>query len=718
MFKNKYCAFAIFFVIISTFSVSEEPAKLRGFTTAAASRQLQLEDQLKSTLKPENAEKQLQFITSRPHRVGTEGARITAEYIKDQLISFGLPAEIKTYTAYVPAPVSVSVELLTPVRESIPTTEDRIEGDEFTDHVAEHPGWNGYSPSGEATGEVVYAGHGSEEELQYIQSLGIDLHGKILLMRYFETGEGTKLRNAEHFGAAGVVLYSDPQEDGYRYGDVYPKGDWRPPGAIMRRYISPPYNGDPLSPGFPSTDNAKRLRPEDTPLPKIPVLPISYRSAERILSFLNGPVARYSMQGALPLTYKLGAGPAKLHIKTEMDNRDRPVLNVLSRIEGEEYPDQWIIVSNHHDAWIFGAGDPSSGTASLLEFARGLGELMHQGYRPKRTLVIAFWDGEEMGDLGSTEWVEEHNDELLKKAVACINMDSSVFNTDRPLTVSASPLLHTIFRDASRNIADPKTGKTMFEAWRDLQNEYKDTPSVDGWGKLFDPSQTLKEPWIFESPSDDAGAFFDALALPASDMYYGGDYGMYHSIYENFHWMKTIVDPTFKYHIAMALLQGFVSLRLANADLVPFDYANEAHYWRIAYDKLRQSAKEKGKVLPYSQETSRLIDLWLKEANSFEQQRDRVLNPGCANAPTWKELNSRMYLAPRDFYDAQGLPDHKTERNLWSGSGGILPGLNDALEKNDKKLLAEETSVYLQALRTRIKSLQTIRSLLNAACTK
>jgi N-acetylated-alpha-linked acidic dipeptidase len=363
---------------------------------------------------------------------------------------------------------------------------------------------------------------------------------------------------------------------------------------------------------------------------------------------------------------------------------------VLSRIQGESQPDQWIIVGNHHDAWIYGAGDPSSGTASLLEFARGLGELIQQGFRPKRTLILAFWDAEEMIYGGSEEYVEQYSDELLKKAVACINMDSSVFNTQRPLSVNAHPLLHKLFREAAANIKDPKTGHTLFEAWRDLQNQYKNTPGVDGWGYFFDPNRELKEPWIFESPADDAAPFFNFLALPASDMYYGADYGMYHSIYENFHWMKTVVDPTFEYHIVMALLQGYASLRLANADVIPLDYVNEAQYWRMGYNKLRTQYKN----IPRFQEAMHLIDVWEREAKALQQRRT-----GTA------EWNRKLFLITRDFYVKDGLPGHLTERNLWAGSDGFLPGLSAALEKKDSTLLQKQTEIYINALQKRVRSL-------------
>jgi N-acetylated-alpha-linked acidic dipeptidase len=329
--------------------------------------------------------------------------------------------------------------------------------------------------------------------------------------------------------------------------------------------------------------------------------------------------------------------------------------------------------------------------------------------------VLAFWDAEEMLLGGSTEWLEHHKEELLQKAVACINMDSSVFNTDRPLSVSAHPLLHRLFREVTRKINDPKTGMSMFDAWRDRQNEYRHTPSVDGWGYFFNPDQELKEPWIFESPSDDAAPFFHQLSLPASDMYYGADYGMYHSIYENFHWMKTVVDPEFKYHIAMAQLQGFVSLRLANADLIQLDFAGEANYWRMAYKALAETAKEKRLKLPLLQEAMQQIDLWEKEARALESERSALLQK--TKAPRnghLGELNRKLYLAARDFYRPNGLPGAHLERNLWAGSDGILPGLAGSLEKNDAKLLKSEATVYLNALKQRVKTLRSIRAQLRA----
>jgi N-acetylated-alpha-linked acidic dipeptidase len=406
------------------------------------------------------------------------------------------------------------------------------------------------------------------------------------------------------------------------------------------------------------------------------------------------------MQGDLPLPYKFGPGPVKVKIRTEMKNQDGPMRDVISKIDGEKFPDQWIIVGNHHDAWIYGAGDPSSGTASLLEFARALGALIKQGYKPQRTLILAFWDAEENMLGGSTEWLEDHKEQLLKNAVACINMDSSVFNIDRPLSVNAHPALHALFREVTQSIPDPKSGKTMYEVWLAQQNQYRTTPSVDGWGEFFNPSAELKEPFVFSSPSDDAAPFFNQLALPASDMYYGADYGMYHSIYENFHWMKTVVDPKFEYHIAMAKLQGFAALRLANADFIPLDFAGEARYWKKALATLKAPRIQEFKTLP---------DQWEKEANLLAAAEAEFLKRHRLTNEQSAELNRQIFLITRDFYRADGRPGFTLERNLWSGSDGSLPALRAAAERNDSKAVQSETEIYQRALQQRVTHLRELR---------
>ena len=710
-------------IVMATAATPGEETLL-GFSADSTLAQRSLEQRIRTDLSAARIEEHLRWLTRRPHPAGSEGARLTAKYLHRALESYGFDTETVRYDAYLPAPVSVSLELLEPVHETLPTTEPRIEADPFTHSADRHPGWSGYSPSGEASGQVVYAHFGSEAALESLEANGVDLEGKILLMRHFGTGTGRKVFNAQRFGAAAVVLYTDPAEDGYPFGDVYPEGNWRPAGSIMRRsIIFLPYAGDPLSPGWASTPGARRLRPEEVELPRIPVLPVSYGTARRILELLAGPVAPADWQGALPVTYRLGPGPARLRVRTEMDNRDRPMWNVVGRLEGAVDADQWVVIGNHHDAWIYGAGDPSSGTAALLELARVLGDLAREGVRPRRTLIVAFWDAEEMLLGGSTEWVEDHAHDLLGKAVAYINMDSAVFNPERPLSVSAHAVLHRLFREVSREVGDPRTGLSTFEVWRDLQNRYRQVPSVDGWGEFFDPQRELKEPWIVELPYDDAAPFFYYLALPASDMYYGADYGMYHSIYENFHWMKTLVDPTFAYHRVMAQMQGFVALRLANADLLPLDYAAEARWWRRAYRQLARVAATRGQQVPSLDEALQLIDAWEAEAEAIEQGIAGLLgdpNRLAAGQQRLSELNRLLYRTSRDFHRPAGRPGMPTDRNLFAGSsydfeavsGSTLPGVRFNLDRGRLAEAEREAGLYLAALRRRLESLRRIRDTL------
>jgi N-acetylated-alpha-linked acidic dipeptidase len=704
---------ALTVLVVVGLGAQAPPARTHfGFSPNASREQDEIESRLQTKIAPVRIEEHLRWLTSRAHRTGTEGARATADYLLERLREYGFETELVRYDAHLPAPISVAVEMVEPSGLTIPTTEEPIEGDPFTEHVGEHPGWNGYSASGDVTAQVVYGHYGSVEDFEALAAKGVDFRGKIVLLRYYETGDGRKVANAERLGASAVLLYADPEQDGFPFGDVYPKGNWRPSGAIMRRSVEfLPYSGDPLSPGWASVPGARRLSLEEVKLPAIPVVPISSRSAETILRHLAGPPAPLEWQGALPLTYRIGPGPAKLHVQAQMDNRDRPMWNVIGRLPGETSPDQWVGLGNHHDAWIFGAGDPSSGTAALLELCRGLGELAREGHRPRRTLVVAFWDAEEMLLGGSTEWVEEHGEELLEKAVAYINMDSAVFNTERPLSVAAHPVLHRLFRDVARDIKDPRTGKSLFEAWRDLQNQFRRVPGVDGWGEFFDPEPELERPYVFEAPYDDASPFFNHLALPSSDMYYGADYGMYHSIYENFHWMKTVVDPDFSYHALMASLQGRVALRLANADVPPLDYVTEADYWRMAYRNLEDVAAGRQQQVPGIAEARELIERWDMEARSLEAE----LNQALAAGRNVGELAKPYYLASRDFLRPADI-SYFASRNLFSGdslddglSGSTLPGIRFALDKGDLEKARQESEIYLAALRKRLESVATMR---------
>ncbi|HEY5656439.1 MAG TPA: M28 family peptidase [Myxococcota bacterium] len=682
-----------------------------GFTRAHAAEQWELEQRLRSRFSLERMRADLERLASKPHRAGSAAGREVAHSIAEELRRAGLDAETVEYVHYLSSPERVHAEIVLPDRVPLQLTEDVIPEDPYTQAAGEHPGWNAYSASGDVTAQVVYAHHGSGEDFAQLERLGVDLSGRILLMRYFGAGEAEKVLRAQRAGAAAVVLYADPKEDGYLYGDTYPKGPWRPAGSIMRRSVVDSI-GDPLSPGWASRPGARRLSPEKVEgIPRIPVLPVSYRDAEKILRRLAGPVAPHGWQGGLPLTYHLGPGPVALHLDVKMDNADGRIWNAIARIPGSEFPDEWIVLGNHHDAWIYGAGDPSSGTAALLELGRALGSLLSEGWRPRRTLVLAAFDAEEMTLGGAAEWMEDHAGELRKKAVAVLNLDSAVFNPDRPLSLMASGSLRGLWLDVARVVIDPRAAIPTYDVWLAAQNRFRNVASVDFVGAPLDHAPR-EEPQIFRDPiGDDQTVFYLHLALPVSDMYYGADYGMYHSIYENLHWMETIVDPDFTYHRLMGSMLGTAALRMVQADLLPFDLVDAASDWRAELADLKQAfaARAEG---PDLEPLEALAEEWRAAAVALESARAGLLVADAAAAlpkERWLDWNQRLRQVERSFYVEAGLPGAPWSRNLFSAlrfesKESTLPGLRWALEDGDAKQFARQQSAYAKAL-TRARDL-------------
>ena len=401
---------------------------VRGFAADRVAAQRALEDKLQRVPSPESAERHLSILTAEPHMAGTPGSKRVAEYMRDQLRSYGFEANLVEYKVWLNQPKEVKLELLTPEAKQLATQEDPFEWDKDSFNQNAVRGFNGFSPSGEATAPVVYANYGLHEDYRRLEEMGISVAGKIVLVRYGRSFRGVKTRIAEEYKAAGVLIYSDPADDGYVAGDIYPRGPYRPPSGIQRGsvYYGSNYSGDPLTPGVAAKDGAKRLDPKDAvSLPRTPTMPINYRDASEILKHLGGPRVPREWQGGLPFTYHVGPGQASVHLKLEMDYQLRPIYDVIGKLRGQN-DNEWVILGNHHDAWVFGAVDPSSGTASVLEAARALGELAHGGWKPRRSIIVAGWDAEEYGLIGSTEWVEDNLAELQSKAVAYINMDSAV----------------------------------------------------------------------------------------------------------------------------------------------------------------------------------------------------------------------------------------------------------------------------------------------------
>ncbi|MDE3109512.1 MAG: M28 family peptidase, partial [Acidobacteriota bacterium] len=446
-------------------TTSSQPIEIAGFSSSQAATEAQLEQKLLAIPDAARAESDLRHLTSAPHVAGTEGSHRVAEWLRDQYRSYGFDAEIATYNVWLPAPREIKLELVKPKHENIDSPEPPVPGDLDTWNKHTAPAYNAYSPSGDVTAPVVYVNYGMADDYRELARLGINVEGKIVIARYGRGYRGIKAVLAEQHHAAGLILFSDPQDDGFAAGDIFPDGPWRPLGGIQRGSIlyTQIYPGDPLTPGTPSVAGAKRISATDAAsLPRIPTIPISAQDASTILKDLDGRHVPRNWQGSLPFTYHIGAGRVRVHMKIAMDYRQRPLYDVIATLHGS-VDDQWVLIGNHHDAWVYGAADPNSGTASLLEAARAIGELVRSGWHPRRTIVICNWDGEEPGLLGSTEWVEQHRTELQSKAVAYINTDVGVSGPN--FTASASPSLSNLIRAVARQVRDPDTGEMVYDAW-------------------------------------------------------------------------------------------------------------------------------------------------------------------------------------------------------------------------------------------------------------
>jgi N-acetylated-alpha-linked acidic dipeptidase len=700
-----------------------------GYSPTAWDEEKAIETQYASLLDPSRISKTHERLTREPHHAGTEGARLVALYIKQEAEKAGFTPEIVPYLFYNSHPGPATIELTAPVQSRLSLSEDRIPGDPYTENPAGQRAFCAYSGSGDVEGEVVYVGQGTVRDFQALEKRGISLAGRVALMRYFGEGEGTKVLRAQKGGAVAAILYADPLEDGFVQGPVYPQGPWRPPGSIMRRtLLDTPYEGDALSPGWAAVPGAKRLEPGKVDaLPRIPVLPISYRDAATILSHLEGPEASAPMQGGLSRrsigsgvkvpdgvtlvdTYHLGPGPARIKMSVRMTAATDTIRNVLVRIPGKEEPDSWVILGNHHDAWIYGAGDPSSGTAALLETVRAFGRMKTLGWQPRRTILVAFWDAEEMNLGGSAEWAEDNADVLRRKAAAVINMDSAVFNGGRPLYVGASPALHRLFREVARVVQGPRKG-SLFDTWVQLQNETRALGSVDAFEIGGDASHPLTEPKIDDQPlGDDETPFVEYLAIPGSDMYYGADYGMYHSLYENRHWMTTIVDPDFRLHRVMAEFHGRLGLRLAMAPVLPLEPAATADAWDQAFADLQARARELGASPKLLHPVARALKRFDDAARAFARERDaRCADESWPLRPIPERLPSisrEVAEAEKSFWSSGGLPGYPWYRGLWVAPSRAVPGLTDArlpglrwpIELNQEGVLLNQVNLYTQAL--------------------
>jgi N-acetylated-alpha-linked acidic dipeptidase len=561
-------------VLIVGFLVAPASAQsILGFTPASAAHETAIEEKFKSIPSPDEERRQHRIFTAEPHVAGSKRNNDLADYIASEWKKQGLEdVVLRRYDVYGTNPKSASLEMIAPVRYTATLREAPIPGDDDSVNSAISGAWLGMSISGEVTAPVVYAHSGNPEDYDLLRKSGISVKGKIVLVRYSNpySYRGFKALTAQREGAAAMLVYSDPQEDGYEKGKVDPEGPWGPEyhiqrGAITYDFMVP---GDPQTPGWASVPGAKRIPIEDAiSAPKIMALPLSWHDAKPLLENLDGPVAPANWQGGLGFSYHFGGGIEKLHLKIEMQNGLQPYFVVEGRIRGSELADEWIVLGNHRDAWVFGGVDPSSGTASMMELTRALGDLAKNGMRPRRTIIVCSWDGEEVGLTGSTEWGEQFADELRAKAVAYINVDEATSgpNFHGQAVASLAPMLE----ETTRTLNDP-SGKTLYDAWKETIEKEKESARSGPFDSGASNS-TLADTRI--GSGSDHTVFLNFVGVPVLGLGFEGDYGVYHSAYDDFFWMNHFGDPGYRYHTLMSQLWGVTALRLANADLLPFDFA-------------------------------------------------------------------------------------------------------------------------------------------------
>lgn len=656
---------------------------LDGFTSASVETQHNLEATFLALPRAQNAERFLQHLTEEPHLAGSPESKNVAEYINSSYREWGLNSELAEYQVYLPYPKSVTLTLVEPDSITLSLEEPfwKFDKDSY-DKKAVTP-FNAYSPSGEVTAQVVYVNRGLPEDYEKLEELGVDIKGRIALVRYGGSFRGVKAKVAEEHGAAGLIIYSDPADDGYMMGDIYPQGPARPPDAIQRGSLLYIFNypGDPLTPGYAATKNARRLKHNEAKsLAHILTSPISYSQAKLLLANLAGPeVPERSWQGGLPFRYHVGPGPAKMQIKLEMEYQIRPIYNVIATLPGSEHPEQQIIIGNHHDAWVYGAVDPSSGTATVMEIGRSLSELMKTGWRPKRTIILAHWDAEEYGLIGSVEWAEEHRENLMKNAVIYINIDSAVSGEN--FGASAVPSLDDFIQDIVKGVSDPTTKDPIFGRWWQRQNE----DEYKRLGKVV-PDTAQVEIGRLGSGSDYT-AFLQHSGIPSLSMGFGGRYGVYHSQLDNFFWMQNWGDPTFEYHAAMAKIGGLAALRFAQADIFPFDYADYADAVIKHTEELEKSLKKKFlKVEIDLTPVREKAEEWKKAAELLNSNIDSLLAAGQNNS----RLNSDLMQIERALTSSSGLSGREWFKHQIYAPGFYtgyaakpLPAISEAADAGD-----------------------------------
>lgn len=716
------------------FSTDNTIKDYTGFSDTDAAIQKKWEASYDSLLKASDIDNLVKILSAYPHHLGSVGDKNNVVFILQKYREWGYDARIDTFYALFPTPKTRLLEAISPIKYKAVLQEPALKEDRTSSQTSEQlPTYNCYSADGDVTADLIYVNQGLPQDYEALDKMGISVKGKIVIVRYGGSWRGIKPRLAQEHGALGCIIYSDPKDDGFYQGDPYPKGPFKSEYGVQRGSIEDItlYPGDPLTPGYGDTKNAKRLdRKEAANLLKIPVLPISWHDAKPLLEALSGPVVPGNWKGALPFTYHVGPGPVKVHLKLEFNWNIVPVYDVIAVMKGSEYPDEWVLRGNHQDAWVNGADDPISGQAAMLEEAKAVGELVKRGMRPKRTIIYCSWDGEEEGLLGSTEWAETNAAELQQKAVAYINSDD---NGRGFFFAGSSQTLQTFINEVAGDVTDPETNISILERRRayDITNASSAT----------EQKELLAEPYIKSDPlgsGSDFSSFLQHLGIASMNLGFGGEDagGEYHSIYDSYDMYERFKDPHSIYGLVLAKTAGRMTLRLANADILPFnfmdmytsvnDYVNEL---QKEMNEMRTSTEMTNKLLknnyyvyaqdpaktfipPAPKDTVPFIDFSLlqnamTEFNTSAEVYKRILasNHATISQSSLQQLNTLLYQSEQKLLLSEGLPNRPWYKHsiyapgYYTGYGvKTLPGIREAIEGRRWKQAQQQIAEAAKAI--------------------
>ena len=648
------------------------------------------------------AGEELKTLTAAPHVAGTPEDRATAEYVAAKFRAAGLDTKIVPYRVLLDYPKMVKVEAFTPGGKPLMTGphRERVPGDPYENDPRIIMPYSSSSGSGDVTGEVVYANYGRLEDFDKLAAEHIDLHGKIVICRYGANFRGVKVYIAEQRGAAGVLIYSDPMDDGYYRGDAYPDGPWRPASGVQRgsvQYLFK-YAGDPETPGVASTPglpDSARVDPGGNQ-PHIISIPLSYQDAEPILKALKGPAVPQNWQGALPFHYHIGPGGVRVHLVSQQDYQRRLIWDVIGTVRGSSLPDDWVIVGNHRDAWVYGAVDPNSGTAALLEAVHGVGSLLKSGWRPRRTIRFCSWDAEEEGLIGSTEWVEQHA-QPLQNAVAYFNVDVAVAGPH--FSAAAVPSLKQFIRQIAQSVPSP-VGGSVYDAWRSHNETNEHRPSnspITGEVRVGDLGS-----------GSDFTPFLQHIGVPSTDIGSEGPYGVYHSVFDNYAWFTLNADPHFVYLQEMAEVLGLEAIRMADTDVLPLDYTTYARDIASYLETAQRKASDAKLSLDFAPA--------LAAAGRFATAAQAIRSLQSHPSGDIGRLNDSLRAVETDFTSSIGLPNRPWYKHLIYAPGEytgyaavVIPGVNEAIDARDAAIATQQLTELTQSLDRAAQSLTAVQ---------